>query len=50
MKLKCRLTHNLAEINADEINTTLFKSHPEEVQQMINNLLDIVEDLQRLIE
>ena len=48
MELKCRLTHNLAEIKVDEIETTLFKSHPKEIDDMIANLLDIVEDLAKL--
>jgi hypothetical protein len=50
MELKCRLTHNLAEIKTDEIETTLFKSHPKEVEYLIANLLDIVDDLAKLIE
>ena len=48
MELKCRLTHNLAEIKVDEFETTLFKSHPKEIDDMITNLLDIVEDLAKL--
>jgi len=48
MELKCRLTHNLAEIKVDEIETTLFKSHPQEIDDMIENLLDIVDDLKKL--
>jgi len=48
MKLKCRLTHNLAEIKVDEIEVTLFKSHPQEIDDMIDNLLDIVDDLKKL--
>jgi hypothetical protein len=48
MELKCRLTHNLAEIKVDEVETTLFKSHPKEIDDMITNLLDIVEDLAKL--
>ena len=49
MELKCRLTHNLAEIKVDEIETTLFKNHPSEVENMIVNLTDIVDDLSKLI-
>lgn len=48
MVLKCRLTHNLAEIKVDEIEVTLFKSHPQEIDDMISNLLDIVDDLKKL--
>jgi len=48
MELKCRLTHNFVEIKVDEIETTLFKSHPKEIDDMITNLLDIVEDLAKL--
>ena len=50
MELKCRITHNLVEITVDEIETTLFKISPQEVQQLIDNLLDVVDDLQKLIE
>jgi len=50
MELKCRLTHNLAEIKVDEIETTLFKSHPKEIEDTITNLLDIIDDLAKLIE
>ena len=50
MELKCRLTHDLAEIKVDEIETTLFKSHPKEIDDMITNLLDIVDDLSKLID
>jgi len=48
MELKCRLTHNMAEIRVDEFETTLFKSHPNEIDDMINNLLSVVEDLASL--
>jgi len=48
MKLTCRLTHNLAEIKVDEIEVTLFKSHPNEIDEMINNLLIVVDDLAKL--
>lgn len=48
MELKCRLTHSLAEIRVDEIETTLFKSRPEEIDDMIDNLLDVVDDLKKL--
>lgn len=50
MELKCRLTHSLAEIKVDEIETTLFKSTPKEVEEMINNLCDIIVDLSDLID
>ena len=50
MELKCRLTHNLAEIKVDEIDSTLFKSHPKEVESMIANLIDVIDDLSTLID
>jgi isopropylmalate/homocitrate/citramalate synthase len=50
MELKCRLTHYLAEIKVDQIEVTLFKSHPKEIDDMIENLLDIINDLKRLKE
>ena len=49
MILKQRLTHNFIEIKVDEIETTLFKSDKKDVEQMIYNLLDVVDDLARLI-
>jgi hypothetical protein len=49
MILKQRLTHNFAEIKVDEIETTLFKSDKKDVEQMIYNLLDVVDDLAKLI-
>ena len=50
MILKQRLTHNFIEIKVDEIETTLFKSDKKDVEQMIYNLLDVVDDLARLID
>ena len=49
MILKQRLTHNFIEIKVDEIETTLFKSDKKDVEQMIYNLLDVVNDLAKLI-
>ena len=49
MILKQRLTHNFIEIKVDEIETTLFKSDKKDVEQMIYNLLDVVDDLAKLI-
>lgn len=45
MKITARKTHAFVEIKVDEIETTVFKSNPEEINQMINNLLDVVNDL-----
>lgn len=45
MELKTRITYAFIEIKVDEIETTVFKSNPEEIKQMINNLLDVVNDL-----
>lgn len=45
MELKTRTTYAFIEIKVDEIETTVFKSNPEEIKQMINNLLDVVNDL-----
>ena len=45
MELKTRRTYAFIEIKVDEIETTVFKSNPEEIKQMINNLLDVVNDL-----
>lgn len=48
MELKCRLTHNLLEIKVDEIETTLFKTHPKEIDNMIENLIDVIYNLTML--
>lgn len=45
MEFKTRTTHSFIEINVDEDETTLFRSHPNEIKQMINNLLDLLDDL-----
>lgn len=45
MKLTTRTTHAFIEIKVDEIKTTVFKSSPQEIQSMIENLLDVVDDL-----
>ncbi len=49
MKLICRTTHNLAEIKVDEIQTTLFRNTPSEVDEMIENLSDVICDLASLL-
>jgi hypothetical protein len=49
MILKQRLTHNFIEIKVDEIETTLFKSEKKDIEQMIYNLLDVVDDLAKMI-
>ena len=50
MELKCRLTHSFAEIKIDEIETTIFKTDTKEIDSMIENLLSIIDDLERLKE
>lgn len=50
MELKCRLRHDFAEIKVDEVETYLFKSYPQEIDDMIENLLDIIDDLKKLKE
>ena len=45
MKLTARKTHAFVEIKVDEIETTVSKSDPKEVEEMIQNLLDVVNDL-----
>ena len=45
MKLTTRKTHSFVEIKTDEIETTVFKSSPQEIKDMIENLLDVVNDL-----
>jgi hypothetical protein len=45
MKLTARTTHAFVEIKVDEIETTVFRSSPKEIEDMIQNLLDVAEDL-----
>lgn len=49
MKLKCRLTHAFAELKIDEIETTVYKSCPQEVEILIDNLTYVIDDLAKLI-
>jgi hypothetical protein len=45
MKLKARKTHSFVEIKVDEIETTIFKSDPKEIEQTIHNLLEVARTL-----
>jgi hypothetical protein len=45
MKLTSRMTHAFIEIKTDETQTTVFKSNPKEIEDMIYNLLDVVNGL-----
>jgi len=50
MELKCRLRYNLAEIEVDETRVILFKNYPNEIDDMIENLSDIIDNLKKLKE
>ena len=45
MEIKVRRTHAFVELKVDEIETTIFKSNPKEMEDMINHLLNVVNDL-----
>jgi len=45
MEIKVRRTHGFIELKVDEIETTIFKSDPKEIEDMIKHLLDVVDDL-----
>jgi len=45
MEIKVRRTQSFVELNVDEIETTIFKSSPKEMEDMINHLLNVVNDL-----
>jgi hypothetical protein len=45
MEIKVRRTHAFVELQVDEIETTIFKSSPKEMEDMINHLLNVVNDL-----
>jgi hypothetical protein len=45
MEITTRKTYAFIELKIDEIETTIFKSNPNEVQDMIYHLLSVVEDL-----
>lgn len=50
MKIKSRMTRDFIELRVDEIQTTIFKSDKNQVEEMRDNLLDIVGDLNRYID
>jgi hypothetical protein len=49
MKLKCRLTHAFADLKIDEVETTVYKSDPQEIERLIDNLTDVIDDLAKLM-
>ena len=50
MKLKCRLTHAFADLKIDEVETTVYKSDPQEIKRLIDNLTDVIDDLAKLMD
>lgn len=48
MIITSRLTHEFIELKVDEIETTIFKNSKVEIAKMIGNLLNIIDDLERL--
>lgn len=45
MEIKVRRTRDFVELKVDEIETTIFKSSPKEMEDMIYHLLTVVNDL-----
>ena len=50
MELTTRNTHNFIEIKVDEIQTTIFNSDKQEIQNTIENLLQVVDKLAEMQE
>ena len=50
MKLKCRLTHAFADLKIYEVETTVYKSDPQEIERLIDNLTDVIDDLAKLMD
>lgn len=45
MTIQSRKTHAFIELKVDEIETTIYKSNPKEIEDAINNFLSVVSDL-----
>lgn len=45
MKLDVRTTHKFADISVDSVNTTIFYSDEQEVEDFINNLIFVADVL-----
>ena len=45
MKITTRKTDDFIELKVDEVETTVFKTHTEELKKAIFNLLDVANDL-----
>lgn len=49
MKVTTRISASgFIEIKVDEIETTIFKYDKKEISDMIENLLEVIEDLEKL--
>jgi hypothetical protein len=49
MKLTTRISASgFIEIKVDEIETTIFKHSKNEIEQMIDNLLNVIDELEKL--
>jgi len=50
MKITTRISASgFIEIKVDEIETTIFKDSKKEISDMIENLLEVIEDIEKLI-
>jgi hypothetical protein len=45
MKITTRRTFGFIELKVDENETTLFKSNPDEIKDVVKNLLDVIDEL-----
>jgi hypothetical protein len=49
MKITTRISASgFIEIKVDEIETTIFKDSKKEISDMIQNLLDVIDDIEKL--
>ena len=48
MKITSRLTKDFIELRVDKVEETIWKSSKVEIAEMIENLLEIIDDIEKL--
>jgi len=48
MKITSRLTKDFIELNVDKVSETIWKTSKVEIAEMIENLLEIIDDIEKL--
>lgn len=47
MKITARCTHSFVELKVDEIEATVWKSEPQEIEDVVENLIDVANELSK---